>query len=39
VELAPDNAGIMYSREFEGLRLNVTAILNGDMSAVLKTLL
>jgi Uma2 family endonuclease len=38
VELAPDAAGIMHSREFEGLRLNVTAILNGDMSAVLKTL-
>ncbi|WP_103670519.1 Uma2 family endonuclease [Pseudanabaena sp. BC1403] len=38
VELAPDDAGIMHSREFEGLRLNVTAILNGDMSAVLKTL-
>ena len=38
VELAPDEAGIMHSHEFEGLRLNVTAILNGDMSAVLKTL-
>jgi Uma2 family endonuclease len=38
VELAPDAAGIIHSREFEGLRLNVTAILNGDMSAVLKTL-
>jgi Uma2 family endonuclease len=38
VELAPDGTGIMYSREFEGLRLNVSAILNGDMSAVLKTL-
>ncbi len=38
VELAPDTAGIIHSREFEGLRLNVTAILNGDMSAVLKTL-
>jgi Uma2 family endonuclease len=38
VELAPDATGIMHSREFEGLRLNVTAILNGDMSAVLKTL-
>ncbi len=38
VELAPDGAGIIHSREFEGLRLNVTAILNGDMSAVLKTL-
>ncbi len=38
VELAPDAAGIMHSREFEGLRLNVTAILNDYMSAVLKTL-
>lgn len=38
VELAADDAGIIHSREFEGLRLNVTAILNGDMSAVLKTL-
>jgi Uma2 family endonuclease len=38
VELAPDAAGIIHSREFEDLRLNVTAILNGDMSAVLKTL-
>jgi Uma2 family endonuclease len=38
VELTPDAAGIMHSREFEGLRLNVTAILNGDMSAVLKIL-
>jgi Uma2 family endonuclease len=39
VELTPDAAEIMHSREFEGLRLNVTAILNGDMSAVLKTLI
>ena len=39
VELAPDDAGIMHSREFEGLRLNVTAILSGDMSVVLKTLI
>lgn len=38
VELAPDTAGIIHSREFEGLRLNVTAILNGYVSAVLKTL-
>lgn len=38
VELAPDNAGIFHSRQFEGLRLNVSAILNGDMSVVLKTL-
>jgi Uma2 family endonuclease len=38
VELAPDAAGIIHSREFEGLRLNVSAILNGDISTVLKTL-
>ena len=37
VELAPDAEGIVHSREFDGLRLNITAILNGDMSAVLKT--
>ena len=37
VELAPDAEGIVHSREFDGLRLNVTAILNGDMAAVLKT--
>lgn len=36
--LAPDTAGIIHSIEFEGLRLNVSAILNGDMSIVLKTL-
>ena len=38
VELAPDTAGIIHSQEFAGLRLNALAILNGDMSAVLKTL-
>ena len=38
VELAPDATGIIHSREFEGLRLNVSAILNGDISKVLKTL-
>ncbi|OYQ63836.1 hypothetical protein B9G53_14580 [Pseudanabaena sp. SR411] len=38
VELALDAAGIIHSREFEGLRLNVSAILNGDISTVLKTL-
>ncbi|MFN5398699.1 MAG: Uma2 family endonuclease [Pseudanabaena sp.] len=38
VELAPDATGIIHSREFEGLRLNVSAILNGDISTVLKTL-
>ena len=37
-KLAPDDAGIIHSLEFEGLRLNVSAILNGDMAAVLKTL-
>ncbi len=36
--LAPDAAGIIHSLEFEGLKLNVSAILNGDMSTVLKTL-
>jgi Uma2 family endonuclease len=36
--LAPDTAGIIHSLEFEGLRLNVSAILNGDMATVLKTL-
>ncbi len=39
VELVPDAAGVIHSREFEGLRLNVPAILNGDMSTVLKTLI
>jgi Uma2 family endonuclease len=38
LELAPDCSGIIHSREFEGLRLNVTAILDGDMSVVLKIL-
>lgn len=38
VGLAPDSEGIIHSRQFAGLRLNVSAILNGDMSAVLKTL-
>jgi Uma2 family endonuclease len=38
VELAPNATGIIHSREFEGLRLNVSAILNGDISTVLKTL-
>ena len=36
--LDPDASGIMHSLEFEGLRLNVSAILSGDMSTVLKTL-
>ena len=38
VKLDPDNAGIIHSREFEGLRLNIKAILNGDMAAVLHCL-
>ena len=38
VKLDPDNAGIIHSREFEGLRLNVKAILNGDMAGVLGSL-
>ncbi len=36
VELAPDALGIIHSREFAGLRLNVSAILNGDMATVLR---
>jgi len=36
VELAPDASGIIHSREFVGLRLNVSAILNGDMATVLR---
>ena len=38
VELTPDAEGIMHSQEFAGLRLHVSAILNGDMSTVLKAL-
>ena len=37
VELTPDAVGIMHSREFDRLRLNVTAILNNDMSTVVNT--
>lgn len=37
-KLEPDDSGIIRSREFEGLWLNVNAILQNDMSAVLKTL-
>ena len=36
--LEPDAAGIIRSREFAGLWLNVNAILSSDMSTVLKTL-
>ncbi len=38
VELDPDAEGIIHSQEFVGLRLHVPAILNGDMSIVLKAL-
>jgi len=38
VNLSPDTAGIIHSLEFEGLRLNVSALLSSDMSTVLKTL-
>jgi Uma2 family endonuclease len=34
----PDSAGIIESRVFPGLRLNVTALLAGDVAAVLKAL-
>ena len=37
VELTPDAVEIIHSREFDGLRLNVTAILNNDMSTVVNT--
>ena len=37
VRLAPDTAGIIHSRQFEGLQLNVSAILTGDMSLVLRS--
>ena len=36
--LEPDQSGIIRSQEFLGLWLNVNAILNNDMSSVLKTL-
>ncbi|MEE3716439.1 Uma2 family endonuclease [Tumidithrix elongata RA019] len=36
--LEPDTAGIIRSREFKGLWLNVNALLNNDMAATLKTL-
>ncbi len=38
VKLNPDDAGIIHSREFEGLRLNITAILNGNMAIVLSSI-
>jgi len=38
VNLTPDDAGVIHSREFDGLRLNITAILNGDMALVLGSL-
>ncbi|CAN1209303.1 Uma2 family endonuclease [Tumidithrix helvetica PCC 7403] len=36
--LEPDTAGIIRSREFQGLWLNVNALLNNDMAETLKTL-
>ena len=36
--LEPDPAGIIRSREFADLWLNINAILSSDMSTVLKTL-
>ena len=37
-KLEPDDSEVIRSREFEGLWLNANAILQNDMSAVLKTL-
>ncbi|OIP71013.1 MAG: hypothetical protein AUK48_12980 [Oscillatoriales cyanobacterium CG2_30_44_21] len=37
-QLEPDDSGIICSREFTGLRLDVNAILNNDVSAVLSAL-
>ncbi|PZU96693.1 MAG: Uma2 family endonuclease [Pseudanabaena sp.] len=37
-KLEPDDAGVICSREFEGLRLDVNAILSNDISAVLSAL-
>ena len=36
--LAPDSQGILQSQEFQGLVLDVPALLNGDMAQVLVTL-
>ena len=38
VKLTPDDAGVIHSRAFDGLRLNIKAILNGDMAVVLHSL-
>jgi Uma2 family endonuclease len=38
IRLEPEQSGIIRSQEFLGLWLNVNAILNSDMSSVLKTL-
>jgi Uma2 family endonuclease len=38
VSLDPDEAGVIASRVFPGLRLAVTALLDGDLAAVLATL-
>jgi Uma2 family endonuclease len=37
VELQPDQSGLIESRVFPGLRLNVGALLNGDVAGVLRT--
>ncbi|MBI5302904.1 MAG: Uma2 family endonuclease [Chloroflexi bacterium] len=37
-ELAPDNKGVMHSAQFPGLRLNVNAMLKGDLAEVLAEL-
>jgi Uma2 family endonuclease len=38
IGLETDQQGILRSREFAGLWLNVSALLSGDMQTVLKTL-
>ncbi len=38
IKMEPDSNGILCSREFIGLWLNVPAILAGDMATVLQTL-
>lgn len=38
VRLAPDAAGVVESRVFPGLRLNVNALINGDLARVLADL-
>jgi hypothetical protein len=36
--LAPDDQGILESQVFLGLRLNMTALLNGDLAKALEDL-